>query len=57
MVDMMDEDYDTQKDLVWMAVDGIYRVFEMPVRSVHDVAPIQVRLSQHAVFSGRDTKE
>lgn len=54
---MMDEDYDTQKDLVWMAVDGIYRVFEMPVRSVHDVAPIQVRLSQHAVFSGRDTKE
>lgn len=26
---MMDENYQDQKDLVWMAVDGICRVFDM----------------------------
>ena len=34
LVDMMDENYRDQKDLVWMAVDGICRVFEMQVRIV-----------------------
>ncbi|GAA6058273.1 hypothetical protein JCM3770_004335 [Rhodotorula araucariae] len=29
LVEMLDEDYDEGKDLVWMAVDGISRVFEM----------------------------
>ncbi|KAI9627114.1 hypothetical protein KEM48_010023 [Puccinia striiformis f. sp. tritici PST-130] len=29
LVEMMDENYDEQKDLVWMAVDGICRVFEL----------------------------
>lgn len=29
----MDENYDEQKDLVWMAVDGICRVFELQVRT------------------------
>ena len=32
LVDMMDENYRDQKDLVWMAVDGICRVFEIQVR-------------------------
>jgi hypothetical protein len=31
LVDMMDENYRDQKDLVWMAVDGICRVFDMQV--------------------------
>ncbi|KAM0746355.1 kinase-like protein [Meredithblackwellia eburnea MCA 4105] len=29
LVDMMDENYSERKDLVWMAVDGISRVFEL----------------------------
>ncbi|KAI5479767.1 STE/STE11/cdc15 protein kinase [Pseudohyphozyma bogoriensis] len=29
LVDMMDENYAERKDLVWMAVDGITRVFEL----------------------------
>ncbi|CEQ42898.1 SPOSA6832_04772, partial [Sporobolomyces salmonicolor] len=29
LVDMMDESYNEGKDLVWMAVDGVSRVFEM----------------------------
>ncbi|GAA5962208.1 hypothetical protein JCM3765_003898 [Sporobolomyces pararoseus] len=29
LVDMLDENYDEGKDFVWMAVDGIARVFEM----------------------------
>jgi hypothetical protein len=29
LVEMIDENYEEQKDLMWMAVDGICRVFEM----------------------------
>jgi hypothetical protein len=29
LVEMIDENYEEQKDLIWMAVDGICRVFEM----------------------------
>ncbi|KAK4699243.1 hypothetical protein P7C70_g7019, partial [Phenoliferia sp. Uapishka_3] len=29
LVEMMDENYEERKDLVWMAVDGISRVFEL----------------------------
>lgn len=32
LVDMADENYEEQKNLVWMAVDGILRVLEMQVR-------------------------
>ena len=31
LVDMVDENYAEHKDLIWMAVDGICRVFEMQV--------------------------
>ena len=41
LVDMMDENYRDQKDLVWMAVDGICRVFEMQVRMAVDDAGVQ----------------
>ncbi|GAA5845101.1 hypothetical protein JCM9279_005433 [Rhodotorula babjevae] len=29
LVEMLDEDYEESKDLIWMAVDGVCRVFEM----------------------------
>ena len=37
LVEMMDENYDEQKDLVWMAVDGICRVFELQVSAFRTV--------------------
>lgn len=31
LVDMLDDDYATRKDLIWMAVDGIGCIFELQV--------------------------
>lgn len=32
LVEMVQQDYDEQRDLVWCAVDGICRVFDFSVR-------------------------
>lgn len=34
LVELMDDNYQERKDLVWMALDGILQVFELQVRRI-----------------------
>ena len=44
----MDENYEEQRDLIWMAVEGLCRVFEMQVRS----SSVACVIATMAIFQG-----